>query len=400
MKKFLVYLCISCLVFVASIYVFTHTNLLDGIANCLESISINISNSDIEEYNKEFKINDLGIIGYNTFYYDRLDDNQKLIYSSVANSVKNLNDEAIVKLSKQYDMSKAAEDIKKSMEFFFNDHPEIFYLNTDYQILTNSSALGNSIKVYLGYSVSNKDELNNKISEIKSGIKTLTNDVSSNDTNYEKELKIHDNIAKTIDYYDYDDITNIPSVYHTAYSGISEKSAVCDGFTKLFQLALNEVGIDSILVTGKLDADPHAWNMVKLDDKWYNVDLTSDKTVKEKTGIVVHSYFNVTNDYIKKSHSFESLDSGIEANSEDYNYYVKENKMILSSDNFNTKFEELLKNNKNEDLLEFRVEKQSSSIPEKIVRRLSERDYEEYIDVQKSTIQYYKVSDTYILMKN
>ena len=400
MKKFLIYLCIISVTFAICIFLFTRTNILNGIYNCIQSISINISSTQVEEYNKNFKINDLGIIENNTFYYDKLNLDQKKIYTSVANSVKKLEKEAVVKFDKGFDMSYISEDVKEAMESFFNDHPEIFYLNTDYQILTNSSAFGNSVKIFLGYSVENLEELQEKISIIKSGIQEIIKDINVDDTIYQKELKIHDNIAKNIEYYDYDNITTIPAMYHTAYSGITEKKAVCDGFTKLFQLALNEIKINSILVTGKLDSDPHAWNMVQLDGKWYNVDLTSDKTIKDKEGIVIHSYFNVTNDSIMKTHVFDTLDILPIADSEEYNYYVKENKVIKSVDNFVTKFESILLDNKDNSLLELRIDESISSVPEKIVRRLSQRDHEEYIDEEKSTIQYYKISDTYILMKN
>lgn len=400
MKKFLTYLCVICVTFALFFVLFKKTDVLPNIISNFEILVSSVKSQDVEEYNSDFSVNSLGKIKYNTYYYDKLNAEQQKIYTGIANSVKNLDETAMIKIDKDYDFAQISEDAKKAMEAFFADHPEVFYLNTEYQILTNSSLIGNSLKLYFGYSVSSKDELEQQICTIESGIKEFTSDISDLDTEYDKELKIHDSIASKVTYYSYNDITNIPEVYHTAYSAIKEKSSVCDGFTKIYQLALNQVGIPSILVTGTLESDPHAWNMVELEDGWYNVDLTSDKTIKENNNAVVHTYFNVTNDYIKQSHEFYDEANIPTANSEQFNYYSKESKYIKSSDNFNTKFENILKNNKNSVLIEFKADEKISQVPEKIVKRLSQRDYKEYIDLNTNTIQYYTVLNTYIIVKN
>lgn len=399
MKKFLVFILVAVLTFVGCMYIATRTDIFSGVASNFEMIMLNFSSGNIEEYSSDFVVNDLGKIKYNTYYYDKLDENQKKIYTAVANTVKKLDEAAVVKFEKEYNVYEVSEDIKVAMESFFADHPEVFYLNTEYQILTNSSVFGNMGKIYLGYSVASEEELNSQIEDIKLGIKEFTMDVDDSDTDYEKELKIHDSIAENVSYYSYNSIEEIPEIYHTTYSGIKESAAVCDGFTKLFQIALNEYNINSILVTGVLENDPHAWNMVEINGSWYNVDLTSDKTIKEYNNPVIHAYFNITNDYIKKSHKFSDESIIPEANSDEYNYYVKEGKIIDTSANFNTKFENILKSNDNDTLVEFKVGDGVTSVSEKIVRRLSQRDYLEYIDTSKNTIQYYNVLDTYIIMK-
>lgn len=49
-----------------------------------------------------------------------------------------------------------------------------------------------------------------------------------------------------------------------------EGRAVCYGYSLALKYALNYFGIESEMIKGKT----HAWNQVKIDGKWYNVDLT------------------------------------------------------------------------------------------------------------------------------
>lgn len=52
--------------------------------------------------------------------------------------------------------------------------------------------------------------------------------------------------------------------------------AVCDGLSRTFEFLCALEGIDVMRVTGSLASVPHAWNKVKIDGVWYNVDVTAD----------------------------------------------------------------------------------------------------------------------------
>ena len=61
--------------------------------------------------------------------------------------------------------------------------------------------------------------------------------------------------------------------------GLLNGKSMCGGFSEILRNVLSEVGIDSIYINGegKDKLGNHAWNQVKLDGKWYNVDLTNDR---------------------------------------------------------------------------------------------------------------------------
>ena len=53
---------------------------------------------------------------------------------------------------------------------------------------------------------------------------------------------------------------------------IENRSVVCDGYARAYQWMLLCLGIDSYEVVGIANGECHAWNKVRLEDSWYNVD--------------------------------------------------------------------------------------------------------------------------------
>lgn len=71
--------------------------------------------------------------------------------------------------------------------------------------------------------------------------------------------------------------------YHlktTAYAAAVQHTAVCQGYSVLMYRLLEEAGIDCRVVTGTAindtDEEYHAWNLVRSDGLYYNLDVTWD----------------------------------------------------------------------------------------------------------------------------
>ncbi len=58
--------------------------------------------------------------------------------------------------------------------------------------------------------------------------------------------------------------------------GMVEGNCVCRGYAGIVRDTCMSLNIDSIVIKGNNDEGAHAWNQVKLDGIWYNVDLTWD----------------------------------------------------------------------------------------------------------------------------
>ena len=70
------------------------------------------------------------------------------------------------------------------------------------------------------------------------------------------------------DHIRYDDDTNLPG---QSYQQAFDKGyVVCGGYTNLYKYLLEGIGIPVTTV----ETDIHAWNHVKIDGKWYGVDVT------------------------------------------------------------------------------------------------------------------------------
>lgn len=97
-------------------------------------------------------------------------------------------------------------------------------------------------------------------------------------TDYERLTAIYSWICEKVKY-DYGNLNNGDyTLKYTAYAALVNKTAVCQGYAVLlYRLALM-AGIETRIVTGTANGGGHAWNIVKLDGKWYHVDATWDAT--------------------------------------------------------------------------------------------------------------------------
>lgn len=91
----------------------------------------------------------------------------------------------------------------------------------------------------------------------------------------------------------------------TAFEGLLENSTVCQGYALLIYKMLTEAGIPVRLMEGYA-GEAHAWNIVKLDDKWYCLDATWDDPVTTGKPILRYDYFLVGSAKMLKDHTPEA----------------------------------------------------------------------------------------------
>lgn len=106
------------------------------------------------------------------------------------------------------------------------------------------------------------------------------------------------------------------------YGALIDGKAICSGYTTSFQLFMDMLGIESMIVSGEALDEEHAWNMVCIDEKWYHVDCTWDDYVPDYDGRPpMHLYFLVTDSLMKIQHIWDDSSTPT-ADSEDLNYYT------------------------------------------------------------------------------
>lgn len=95
------------------------------------------------------------------------------------------------------------------------------------------------------------------------------------DNDYESVKAVHDYIIRRVEY-DYNSVGQ----NYTDIEGFRENRMVCQGYSMASYVLLSDMGIPIRIVTGKggneKNPEPHAWNVVQVDGKWYNYDATWD----------------------------------------------------------------------------------------------------------------------------
>ena len=383
------------------VFVIANEKVANQIIVSAEDIVDNISGNEESVSNiEDIVINELQPKN-STFYYNTLTDEQKKIYKEIAVAIKNLDTTAKIKDYNYIDDNTTMQDVKVVIQNILLDHPEIFYVKNDYTVSTIELINSKRIEVELGYTATNKSELESQISKINEVINPIVTTASTMD-NFNAELYVHDKICELATYYKYTDINEVPEECHSIYGCLVSKSAVCDGLSKTLQIMLDKVGIESILVTGNLQNQAHAWNLVKLDDDWYHVDITSNKSIKNENNKeeIIHSYFNITSEQIKTSNTIDLEDKLPVADSTTYNYYLQTGKYIDVVDNFTTKLKTIINENKNDDLVEFAVSSKVRSVPEKMVYVFQDSKYIKYVNTSANNFNYYNILNSYILIAN
>ena len=183
----------------------------------------------------------------------------------------------------------SAETIKKVLYAIQNDDPDIFWIAStfSYQYTKKDTIL----KLY---SIFSKDEKINAEKKLKAKVLEIVSKIPQNATEYEKEMILHNYIVNNCEY---DKFSSSYKIF-TCYGCLVENKAVCEGYSKAMQLLMNVVGINSITVVGSSKDEPHMWNIVKINDKCYHLDVTWDGV----GGLGQYNYFNVNDEIIKKDH--------------------------------------------------------------------------------------------------
>lgn len=150
----------------------------------------------------------------------------------------------------------------------------VIYINNRYlNYFVESSYNYNWDGTYIGYYMPQYNMAPEKVEKCNSQIENEVNKAvkaaAAMKTDIEKIMYVHDYLVDTIDY-DNDGANNQNNIYGALFL----HSTMCVGYSSAFTYILGKLGIKSYIVTS--DSLGHAWNLVYLDGKYYNVDCTWD----------------------------------------------------------------------------------------------------------------------------
>lgn len=213
-------------------------------------------------------------------YYQMLDEKGQHIYRQIyANA--NAMTEAFIPIEEV-----TVPEIKNAMMAVYNDHPELFWLNTTFTCKYDKNKV--CAELDLDYNMT-QEELDKASPDFYNTANSILTELE-NLGPYEKEVKLHDLLIRQIDYDQGADMNQ------SAYSALVEGKSVCAGYARAYQYLMQRMGIPCYYCTGYAGQD-HAWNIVALDDGYYNVDVTWDDTPGGE-----YDYFNKTDEDYANTH--------------------------------------------------------------------------------------------------
>ena len=149
-----------------------------------------------------------------------------------------------------------------------------------------------------------------EIKQIEERIRKIIHRFEGLKTERDIALAVHDWLANNVTY---DQIEVDDDCFkfrnHNAIGALLAKKAVCEGFARAYQLLLNRLGVDCMMVYGKAKTDGswdgalHAWNIVSINGNNYYVDVTWDAaTYVGNCKRVTYAYYCVSKGMISADH--------------------------------------------------------------------------------------------------
>lgn len=205
-----------------------------------------------------------------------------------------LKSEIIIK----YEGNITSEKVREAIQDIYNDGSyiggTISSITPRVRSVENGTEISFSAKYY--NTLEEEKFIDSEVSRI---LKTI---IRPNMSEFEKVRSIHDYIINNTNY-----TTNTKKTPHSAYAVFKEKKGVCQGYTLAAYRLLDKLGIENYYLVGKSmgtkDWESHSWNLVKIDGKYYNMDITkNDPPVSDGNDILSYKYFLVSDKKFSQTH--------------------------------------------------------------------------------------------------
>ena len=185
------------------------------------------------------------------------------------------------------------DNVSNDQNLLSNINNYVPVYNSFQNIETEFDTLG-KVDIIIRHSYTKK-----QITELEDKVNTILNStIKDTMTNEDKIKAIHDYIINNTKY-DKDRSDNKVKLYNsdTAYGALIEHYAICGGYSDSMKLFLDKLGIENY----KISSENHIWNLVKLNNEWFHLDLTWDDPVTN-TGedVLEYDYFLITTEELQK----------------------------------------------------------------------------------------------------
>lgn len=283
-------------------------------------IMINLKNQDIDDLSPlmenelvdYYKINISGIENANLSDIEGLNVRILIVDDSQTGDLRNISSEQMIIENSGKDLSVDLNGLLENVSGLNDiDMSDVKISDTnDLKLLSDFE------KVILPYDVGyyGNDDFDSFITKYISFLseveKEIENIKKSGSSEYERIKEANDYIVNNTDY----DIgayyaNNIPREDYTAFGVIYNKKGVCQGYAEAFKLFMDEIGIECMIISGEANGiggwGGHAWNIVKIKDKYYHIDVTFDDPVVDGEPVLRYDYFLISDSQMSIDHNWD-----------------------------------------------------------------------------------------------
>nr|WP_318684792.1 transglutaminase domain-containing protein [uncultured Acetatifactor sp.] len=214
-------------------------------------------------------------------YYGMLQEDMQQVYRQIYANAQQLTESfsPVTAIS--------VNQLKNVFEAVYNDHPELFWLETEYSCKYLRG--GQCVEITLQFNetaayLAEAGQLFDAAAEsILEGARQLESDL-------DRERYVHDALVELVDYNETADMNQ------SAYSALVGGSTVCAGYARAFQYLMQQLNIPCYYCTGYSGQD-HAWNIIRIGQEYYNVDVTWNDTNPS-----TYDYFNKSDEELASTH--------------------------------------------------------------------------------------------------
>ncbi|OUM65081.1 hypothetical protein PIROE2DRAFT_7969 [Piromyces sp. E2] len=273
--------------------------------------------NELENELKDADISSNGTINNFSSYYNQLTKREKEYYNKIKEGSKKsppefeftfIYDDTSEQLNIDEFNDKLRLLIPKIISIIKFECPELWWIKTyqgsynycdgfKHDVIINTNP---SYSVFYSYTIENFISINKKIEIAKNDIIQKVTELNLT-SKYAILLYLHDYLIVKNNYLKNDSIKHT----RTIFGSLVENESVCVGYAKALQYLAQHFNIECIVAVSLT----HEWNYVKMDDKWYIVDLTWDDPFYfndniKSSGVNFNNPNNINNAFFLKGETF------------------------------------------------------------------------------------------------
>lgn len=239
------------------------------------------------------------------YYYNRMNEQEKKMYCQMLSGLRDHKNEFSFSLSDR-------ESIQIVYSQLMADHSELFWVGGGYTLW-----IGTQVRMVVN-TVLDAANIDSTARQIEDSAADCINQIKDSMSDYEKIEFVYEYLVDHTEYnLDAENNQNIQSIF-------LNHETVCAGYAKAMQYLLYKEGIQCLYITG-MAGGPHAWNVVRIDDGYYYIDVTWGDPVIANTG---EEYDNINFDYLCDTEEEFMFNRSLDETSEvppcdsfEYNFY-------------------------------------------------------------------------------